>query len=198
MTVTSRPTTTEPNSAGRALRPAVLSAWPQGWAGLDEDRFPLITALTEKPRLFVMITSYPENIRTLPTVGATALHLSQRGEPWELIVADDGSADGTVALLDKLDLANLRVLVAKRNGGPCSAVRRGMLAARGDYIGFADTAQSTPIEQFDTLLSRVVLNGYAVATGSRAAVGAVVTNNRARRLRLAATSTMNADPKGAR
>ncbi len=130
----------------------------------------------EKPRISMVIPTYNEEIRILPTVGAIALHLSQRGEPWELIVADDGSADGTVALLEKLDWANLRVRVAERNGGEGSAVRRGMLAARGDYILFAEADQSTPIKQFDPLLAQVVLNGYHVAIGSRAAVGTVVSN----------------------
>ena len=134
------------------------------------------TALVERPRISVVIPAYNEEVRILPTVGAIALHMSQRGEPWELVVADDGSRDGTVALLQQLGWANLRVLVAERNGGKGSAVRRGMLAARGDYILFADADQSTPIEQFDQLLGTIVDGGHDLAIGSRAVTGAAVSN----------------------
>jgi len=96
-----------------------------------------------------------------------------RGEPWELIVADDGSTDTTVELLTDLRFPNMRVLIADRNRGKGSAVRRGVLAARGDYVLFADADQSTPVEQFDRLLDELN-HGYDVAVGSRAASGAAV------------------------
>lgn len=134
------------------------------------------TALVERPRVSVVIPAYDEEVRILPTVGAIALHMSQRGEPWELVVADDGSRDGTVGLLRRLGWVNLRVLTTARNGGKGSAVRRGMLAARGDYVLFADADQSTPIEQFDRLLEAIVLGGNDLAIGSRAVTGAAVSS----------------------
>ena len=129
--------------------------------------------LTERPRISVVIPAYNEEYRILPTVGAIATHLSARGVPWELIVADDGSTDTTVSLLQDLRFPNMRVLVAEANGGKGSAVRRGVLAARGDVILFADADQSTPIEQFGELMDRID-DGYDVVVGSRAATGAAV------------------------
>ena len=101
--------------------------------------------------------------------------MSSLEKSWELIVADDGSTDTTVELLEDLDLVNLHVLRAKANGGKGSAVRRGVLAARGDVILFADADQSTPIEQFADLLAEITA-GNDVAIGSRAAEGATVAN----------------------
>ncbi len=144
------------------------------------------TPLAEKPRVSVVVPAYNEEIRILPTVGAIGLHMSQRGEPWELLVADDGSTDSTVALLQGLGWANLRVLVAERNGGKGSAVRRGVQAARGEYVLFADADQSTPIEQFDALLRPLVEDGYDLAIGSRAATGAAVSGKSRLRLLLSA------------
>ncbi|HET9944775.1 MAG TPA: dolichyl-phosphate beta-glucosyltransferase [Actinomycetes bacterium] len=132
--------------------------------------------LTTPPVVSVVIPAYNEEWRILPTVGAIATHMSQREQPWELIVADDGSTDDTVRLLTDLQLPNLRVLVPIRNGGKGSAVRRGVAAARGEYVLFADADQSTPIEQFDRLLSRLTDDGDDVAVGSRAASGAEVAN----------------------
>ena len=125
------------------------------------------------PRISVVIPAYNEEWRILPTVGAIATHMCARAEPWELIIADDGSSDTTVALLQDLAFPNMTVLVADRNRGKGSAVRRGVQAARGEYVLFADADQSTPIEQVDRLRDQLT-GGFDVAVGSRAAAGAAV------------------------
>lgn len=130
--------------------------------------------LTTEPVVSVVIPAYNEEWRILPTIGAIASHMSGRGEPWELIVADDGSSDTTVALVEDLGLPNLKLLIAERNGGKGSAVRRGVLAAEGRYILVADADQSTPIEQYDRLLATLADDRHQVAIGSRAATGAAV------------------------
>lgn len=131
------------------------------------------TPIESAPEVSVVIPAYNEEIRILPTIGAIATHMSASGRPWELIVADDGSTDGTAQLVADLGFANLRVLVAERNGGKGSAVRRGMLAARGEVILFADADQSTPIEQFEKLEAKLA-EGFDVVVGSRKAEGADV------------------------
>ena len=101
--------------------------------------------------------------------------MSSLGEPWEMIIADDGSTDTTVELVEDLGLVNLRLLKADRNVGKGSAVRRGVLASQGEIVLFADADQSTPIEQFERLAG-VLRDGYDVVVGSRAAEGADVAN----------------------
>ncbi len=130
------------------------------------------TPLTEAPFLSVVIPAYNEEVRIVPTIGAIASHVSGLGRPWELLIADDGSRDGTVALVEGLGLANLRVLRAPRNGGKGSAVQRGVLAAGGAAVLFADADNSTPIEEVERLLEKVTREGYHIAIGSRAASGA--------------------------
>lgn len=125
------------------------------------------------PAVSVVIPAYNEEWRILPTIGAIATHMSARGEPWELIIADDGSTDTTISLVRDLRFANLRLLVADRNGGKGSAVRRGVQAARGELVLFADADQSTPIEQYDRL-AQLIGEGYDVVVGSRSAAGAQV------------------------
>lgn len=127
--------------------------------------------LTTPPALSIVIPAYNEAIRIVPTIGAMASYVCGLDLSWELIVADDGSKDETVALCTGLELANLRVLIAERNGGKGSAVRRGVLAARGDRILFADADNSTPIEELSNLMRRMD-EGYDVVVGSRAASGA--------------------------
>ena len=122
--------------------------------------------------LSIIIPAFNEEDRILPTIGAIASHMASLGFPWELIIADDGSTDDTVDVIKRLDLANLRVLQAEQNEGKGSAVRRGMLAARGRYILFDDADNSTPIEELQKLLRKVDQDGYDIAIGSRAADGA--------------------------
>ena len=123
----------------------------------------------------MIIPAYNEEIRIVPTIGAIAAHISSFDEPWELIVADDGSSDDTVELVDGLQLPNLLLLRAEQNGGKGKAVRRGVTEAHGDIILFADADQSTPIEQYADL-ERQIMAGADVAVGSRSATGADVKN----------------------
>ncbi len=130
------------------------------------------------PDLSVVIPTYNEEWRLLPTIGAIATHVSSMGLTWELIIADDGSTDATVELVRALDLVNLRLLVAERNGGKGSAVRRGVRAARGRLVLFADADQSTPIEQLDRLIDPIASGRADVAVGSRAAGASEVRSKR--------------------
>ncbi len=132
-------------------------------------------ALHAEPFYSVVVPTYNEERRIVPTVGAIAAHLCSLGRPWELIIVDDGSTDETVDVVRRLGLVNARVLAGRSNRGKGSAVRRGMLAARGQVILFADADQSTPIEQLSAL-ETVLDKGFDVVIGSRAAAGAHVDN----------------------
>lgn len=142
---------------------SVYDAYRQ-WAG---------TPLTEPPRISVVVPAYNEEWRILPTIAAVAGHMSARGEPWELIVCDDGSTDATVAQVRGLGFANLTLLRSEQNRGKGDAVRRGMRAARGELVLFTDADLSTPIEQFDALAAPL-RDGADVAIASRTAAGALV------------------------
>jgi dolichyl-phosphate beta-glucosyltransferase len=139
------------------------------------------TPIVGQPKLSIIIPAYNEEIRIVPTIGAIASHVSDLGFEWELVIADDGSKDSTVAVVKELNLANLRLLIADRNGGKGRAVQRGMLAARGRYLLFSDADNSTPIEEVAHLLNKLENEGYDVAVGSRAADGAQETKKSLKR-----------------
>jgi glycosyltransferase involved in cell wall biosynthesis len=88
----------------------------------------------------------------------------------EIIVVDDGSQDGTQAVLEKLaseGLPGLRVIVHERNRGKGAAVRTGIDASEGGVV----VIQDADLEYDPRDLPRVVgpvLEGYADAVyGSR-------------------------------
>ena len=129
------------------------------------------TPVGNHPDVSIIVPAYNETERLVPTIGAIASEMSDLGLEWEMIIADDGSTDDTAAIAESLELVNLRVLRAPTNGGKGSAVRRGMAAARGQNILFADADNSTPIEEFAKLLAKINDEGYDVAIGSRALSG---------------------------
>lgn len=63
----------------------------------------------------------------------------QTYESWELLLVDDGSADGSLALCREYEQQDPRIrVVAKENGGVCSARNAGLALASGKYVMFTD------------------------------------------------------------
>ena len=135
--------------------------------------------LTDTYDLSIVIPTYNEEERILPTLGAMAVIVSGLGYSWEVIVSDDGSKDTTVKLVEDLGWLNLRV-IKHANTGKGGAVKRGMTAANGMRVLFADADNSTPIEELPSMMAKLD-EGYDIAVGSRAAEGAKVENKSALR-----------------
>ena len=126
--------------------------------------------------LSLIIPAFNEAQRIGPTLRRAHRVLAARPASFEIIVVDDGSTDGTVALVAALagELPGLRVLCSPANRGKGHAVRRGMLAATGRTRLFCDADGSTPIEELDPLL-RALAAGADIAIGSRYLAGSRVT-----------------------
>lgn len=69
--------------------------------------------------------------------------IAQTFQDWELIVVNDGSSDGTAAILDGLDDPRIRV-IHQANGGVSSARNVGLELARGEYLTFLDADDCLP------------------------------------------------------
>src|SRR6187397_2294235 len=92
------------------------------------------------------------------------------GKPFELILVDDGSTDGTWAEVERLHTADPRVHAVrfKRNFGQHPAMHAGLSRARGEIVVTMDGDLQNQPEDIPRLVEAVEA-GYDVASGRRAA-----------------------------
>lgn len=121
----------------------------------------------QTPRVSVVFPAYNEKPRLPATLAKTIAYLEAEYDAWEIIVADDGSTDGTAEMVEH-DFPQCRVLRAPRNMGKGAAVRRGMLAASGLFRLFSDSDLSTPIEELGPMMALVQARECDIVIGSRA------------------------------
>ncbi|OEU79263.1 MAG: hypothetical protein BA865_14450 [Desulfobacterales bacterium S5133MH4] len=119
--------------------------------------------------LSVVIPAYNEEERIGRTLRKIDEYFSKQDYLYEIVVVDDGSTDGTSALVRKIaqEIPCIRLLEHGINRGKGYSVRKGVLSSRGQLIIFSDADLSTPIEELDRL-KMWIERGYNIAIGSRA------------------------------
>lgn len=126
-----------------------------------------ITPNIGEPYLSVIIPTYNDETRIVPTIGAIASYIANLGFTWELIIVDDSSTDETVIAVENLNLANTRVLRMPERSGKNTAVQCAMEDACGTYILLTDAGHATPIEELENLLIKLENEAFDLAIGSR-------------------------------
>ena len=103
----------------------------------------------ESLQLSVVIAVFneAENVATVARETLAALEAGSAKDSFEVVFVDDGSTDATVAALK--DVGDPRVVVVRHIGrcGKSQAVRTGVLASRGRWIGTMDgDGQNDPVD----------------------------------------------------
>lgn len=130
----------------------------------------------------IIIPAYNEEDRLEATLVEVGDYIAARELSAEMIVVDDGSSDGTVALARQwADRYPVSVIESPSNRGKGHAVRVGMLAAVGAKRVFTDADGSTPIDELGALDAALEsIGGHGVAIASVAVDGAVVLSPQSR------------------
>lgn len=115
------------------------------------------------PCLSVVVPCYDEE-RTIAAVIDAVL-----ASPWvdEVIVVDDGSRDGTRAILGRIEHPRLRVVLHERNRGKGAALRTGFAMARGEYVIVQDADLEYDPSEYELLLDPLRSGRADVVFGSR-------------------------------
>lgn len=93
--------------------------------------------------------------------------LSQSLSSLEVVVIDDGSTDGSAAIVKRLARADRRVrYVRQENAGLGAARNSGSRRARGTFIAFVDSDDVVPQDAFKKLVTTLQDTGSEIATGN--------------------------------
>ncbi len=125
------------------------------------------------PYLSFIIPAHNEEGRLPRTLRQVFTFLSRQMYTYEVLVIENASSDRTFESAQAFTTshAELRVLHESERGKG-SAVRRGMLEARGEYRFICDADLSMPIEEVNKFISSNRTD-FDIAIGSREAPGAV-------------------------
>lgn len=121
------------------------------------------------PRWSVVLPAYNEERRLPPYLREVLEYFDGLGEPYEVLVVDDGSGDATRERVGALQAAHPALVLhpLPGNRGKGHAVRVGMLRARGALRLMADADGATPIAEVKRL-ETALRAGADLAVGSRA------------------------------
>ena len=70
--------------------------------------------------------------------------LEGSGSTFEIIAVSDGSTEASQQVVGKFEAHGVRLITMANNGGKGSALRAGMVDARGRYVGFIDADGDIP------------------------------------------------------
>ncbi len=121
-----------------------------------------------KPHLSIIIPSYNEldNFQK-GSLKKVSDYLNTQKFSWEVIIVDDGSADGSTKLIT--NFCNQHpgfTLVKNPHMGKAATVATGVKKASGKYLLFTDFDQATPLQEWQKLEPHL-LKGSQIVIGSR-------------------------------
>ena len=119
--------------------------------------------------LSVVIPCYNETAKIERDVDAALSYFRTQQYSFELVLVDDGSSDGTAALLRTLESRHapqVRAICYRPTRGKGRAVKTGMLQAAGKRRLFADAGLCVPFSETEQAL-RLIGAGSDVVIGSR-------------------------------
>ncbi len=120
------------------------------------------------PEISLVVPVFNEEATLAEVCRRSTATLEQLGKPFELIVVDDGSQDGTWAVVEGLVAEDRRIRAVrfKRNFGQHPAMHAGLVRARGDIVVTMDADLQNVPEDLPRLIAAVE-GGADVASGRR-------------------------------
>ncbi|MCO5380851.1 MAG: glycosyltransferase family 2 protein [Methanosarcina barkeri] len=117
----------------------------------------------------MVLPAYNEAANIEKAVFVTAETLLKITDRFEIIIAEDGSTDGTDRIASNLarQYAYAVHLHSDKRQGRGKALSRAFKAASGEILCYIDVDLATDMKYLEKLITAVSLDGYDFATGSR-------------------------------
>ncbi|MET1124233.1 MAG: lysylphosphatidylglycerol synthase domain-containing protein [Archaeoglobaceae archaeon] len=120
-------------------------------------------------KVSIVLPAYNEAERIERAVGEVKRAAEATGYDYEIIIAEDGSTDGTDAIAARIasEDGKVRHLHSDERLGRGRALMRAFEAAEGDVVVYMDVDLATDLKHLKELIDAVAVEGYDIATGSR-------------------------------
>jgi len=143
----------------------------------------------------LVVPTYKERQNIEKLVLRTGASLETTGEPFELILVDDNSPDGTADEVRRLQQSHpwLKLIVRVNEKDLSTAVMAGWKSAQGDVLGCMDGDLQHPPEHLKKLVDALRSSGAGVAVASRYVEHGSVTDWKFRRRIISWTATLLAN-----
>lgn len=119
------------------------------------------------PAISVIMPAYNGAAHIAETIHTV---LAQSFADWELVIVDDCSTDGTLAVLARCTDPRIRVIESETNGGPVAARNLAFAATRGAYIAALDQDDLCHPERFARQFDYLEAHPEIVAVASAALI----------------------------
>ena len=127
--------------------------------GVAVDREDAVPALTRTP-VSVVMPAYNEELEVGNQIERVQAVLERAGWPYELIVVDDGSVDGTAQVAGHYPV---RLVRQPRNRGYGAALKAGMAASQHEWILITDADGTYPADIIPSMLEKMKDHDMVVA-----------------------------------
>jgi glycosyltransferase involved in cell wall biosynthesis len=122
--------------------------------------------VSREPRVSIVVPLFNEAPTLVPLYEAVRTVCDREGLTFEIVYVDDGSEDGSLAVLTQLARqdSRVRVIRLRRNFGKAAALSTGFRAARGRAIVTMDADLQDDPDEIPRLLAKLS-DGYGVVSG---------------------------------
>jgi glycosyltransferase involved in cell wall biosynthesis len=124
--------------------------------------------MAKTKKLSIVVPCYNEKA-TIKKILDEVMEVNLGGTQKELLIVDDGSSDGTRAVLKKIAAKNknIKLIFQKTNQGKGAALKRGFLESTGDVVVVQDADLEYDPQEYKRLLYPIERGHADVVYGSR-------------------------------
>jgi hypothetical protein len=117
----------------------------------------------------VVLPAYNESNRLEVAVAKISQTLKEDEYPYEIIIAEDGSTDGTAEKAEELaqKYSYVRHIHREKRLGRGAALNNAFRQCNGEVFVYMDSDLSTNLKSLKPLIDAIIVEGYDFSTGSR-------------------------------